>query len=389
MKILHVLFDDYPYISNWGYQENKLSYYQSINHDVSIITENCVPKILEEFVEKKDLLSYEEYRNEGHKMIKIYRLKCLFGDSVLAKKIKFYKGLYKQIEKIRPDIIFIHDLHALGLFSVTKYIKKNKNVICNADVHINDVNSCNNLLSKILHKYFYRWIIQMNIKYINKLFYLNNNSKAFIKNMYGVNEKKCKLLLLPLGGEVTPESKILDYQKSFKEINNISKDSIIFVHSGKFTKNKKTIELLKTFSTIRDPRFYLYLIGQPCNEIKDDFFDLISKDERVIYLGWKGNSELMEYLKACDIYLQPGSPSVTAHEAMCNKCAVLLSSDGEFYKSFVPNNSAYYIYDNKELQKFFREISENNIDIEMYKNNGYKLAKDIFDYKMQSELIIK
>lgn len=389
MKILHVLFDDYPYISDWGYQENKLAYYQSSNHDVYIVTANYVPKILEEFVDGKALQSYEEYKSKDHNMIKIYRLKCLFGNFTIAKKIKFYKGLYKKIDEIKPDIIFIHDLHALSLFSVTKYIKKNKNVICNADIHVNDVNSCNSILAKILHKFYYRLIIQINIKYINNLFYLNNNSKSFLKKMYGIDEKKCKLLLLPLGGEVTTENEILKYQKKFRKINDISKDSIIFVHSGKFTKNKKTIELLKSFLDIRDTRFYLYLIGQPCKEIEKDFFNLVAKDERIIYIGWKSNSELMKYLKVCDIYLQPGSPSVTAHEAMCNKCAVLLSSNGEFYKSFVPNDSAYYIHDNMELKKFFKEISKNNIDIEMYKNNSYELAKNIFDYKMQSELIIK
>ena len=62
MKILHVLFDDYPYISDWGYQENKLAYYQSSNHDVYIVTANYVPKILEEFVDGKALQSYEEYK---------------------------------------------------------------------------------------------------------------------------------------------------------------------------------------------------------------------------------------------------------------------------------------------------------------------------------------
>ena len=36
----------------------------------------------------------------------------------------------------------------------------------------------------------------------------------------------------------------------------------------------------------------------------------------------------------------------------------------------------------------FRGIDNIN-DIEMYKNNSYELAKNIFDYKMQSELIIK
>ena len=99
MKILHILFDDYPFISDWGYQENKISYYQSINNEVFIISAKYVPHILNEFI-TYDLKEYEKYSIEGHKEIKIFRLKCLFGQTVLAKKIKCYKGLYSKIKEI-------------------------------------------------------------------------------------------------------------------------------------------------------------------------------------------------------------------------------------------------------------------------------------------------
>ncbi len=389
MKVVHVLFDDYPYISEWGYQENKLAFYQSIEHDVYIITGRYVPKILKEFVKYDSLKSYEEQIIKNHKRISIYRMKCLFGNSVFAKKIKYYKGLYKKLTEINPDVIFIHDIHAFSMFSVKRYIKNNKHVICNADIHTNYVNSCSNKVSKIMHKYMYRPIIQMNIKCINKLFYLNNNSKDFIKEMYGIDNKKCATKLLPLGGEIVSEKEIDEEKQKYLKNNNISSNSIVFLHSGKFTKYKKTIELIKNFSTSKNERYILILIGQPNEEIKDEFMDLISKDSRIKYLGWKSNEELMKYLKICDIYLQPGSPSVTAHEALCKKCLVLLSTDGDFYSSFVPKSSAYYIKNDNDLSLFFDKINSNKINIEEYKNNGYKIAKEVFDYRMQGEVTLK
>ena len=388
MKILHILFDDYPFISDWGYQENKISYYQSINNEVFIISAKYVPHILNEFI-TYDLKEYEKYSIEGHKEIKIFRLKCLFGQTVLAKKIKCYKGLYSKIKEIHPDAIFIHDLHALSLFSVSKYIKENKEVICNADVHTNYANSCKNTLSKFLHRYFYRLIIQRNIKCINKLYYLNNNSKLFIQNMYGINEENCNIQLLPLGGVLSEENEILHTSVEYRKSNNIAENDIIFLHSGKFKKEKKTLELLEAFSSIKNDSFHLLLIGKPYKDIEEKFYNLVEADNRIQYLGWKNNDELMEYLKIADIYLQPGTPSVTAHEAMCNKCAVLLSNYGDYYASFVPNECVYYVDGNKDIFKFFKQIDKNELDIQQLKQNGYLLARKIFDYKKQSEMIVK
>lgn len=390
MRILHLLFDDYPYVPDWGYQENKLSFYQSINNDVYIITGKYVPTILSEFLKVKKLKDYEEVRIPQHKIIKIFRLECLFKNSFIGKKIKKYKKLYKTIKLIHPDVIFIHDLHSVSLFTVKKYLKNNKNVICNADVHTNYVNSCSNFLSKFMHRIFYRTIIQRNINAINKIYYLNDNSKKFIKNMYGIKEnEEYELKMLPLGGEITDEQSINKEQKDYKIKNNLKEKDLIFLHTGKFNSKKKTIELLKSFSNVNDDRFKLLLIGKPCNDIKKDFFELIKNDNRICYLGWKDNAEMMKYLKICDIYLQPGSPSVTAHEAMCKKCFVLLSNEGNFYNSFVKNDEAYYINNISQLYDFFYKISKNQININKYKNKGYDLAKKLFDYKVQSELIIK
>lgn len=389
MKVVHILFDDYPYILNWGYQENKLAYYQSENHDVTIITGQYVPTIIEEFVNLNDLKPYEIIQNENRKPIRIYRLKCLFGNMFIAKKIKYYKKLKKVLNNIQPDRIVLHDLHSLSLFTVSRFLKKHKNVICNADIHVNDMNSGRNHLSKFMHKYFYKWIIQKNIKNIDQVFYLSENSRLFIKNMYKIDETNCNLCLLPLGGELISLKEKENTQKAFKIKNNIPENAIIFLHSGKFTKLKKTIELLEAFSSVKDNRFYLYIVGQPYEDLKDVFYKMVEKDSRIIYLGWKTNEELMSYLSICDVYLQPGSPSVTAHEAMCKGCVTLLSNKGDFYQSFINQESAYYISDAQDILTFFEKVSNGDINIEEYKKNAYNIAKKIFDYEKQSGLIIK
>lgn len=387
MKIVHVLFDDYPYVIDWGYQENKLVKYQLQKYDVTIITGKYIPDVLSGFLKYNQLNEYEELTHNSHKL-KIYRLNCLFGNSFFGKKIKLYKKLKNILYIENPDVIFIHDLHALSLKTVNKYLK-NKNIICNADIHVNYVNSCRNKLSFILHKYFYRCIIKNNISKINNIYYLNENSKQFVEKLYGLNEEKNSLKFLPLGGDIFQTGNKLKKQKEYKNKCGLPEDTIIFMHSGKMNRLKKTIEIIDSFLTTYIPNFCLLLIGTPSEEIKEEFFDKIQRDKRIHYLGWKTNNELMDYLIVCDVYLQPGSPSVTAHEALCKGCATVLSSEGGFYTQFINEESAIYINKDMNLVSIFKKIQESPEFIERYKKNGYDLATKIFDYRVQSELILK
>lgn len=389
MKIIHVLFDDYPYLDNWGYQENKLCQYElKDGHEVIIVSGKYIPEILSEHVRLDDLKDKEVLTYNGLSY-KVYRLKCFWGKYLIGKKIKYFYGLKQILYKEKPDFIFLHDLHSLSLYTITNYVKNNPNIICIADMHVNYVNSARNILSKLIHKIFYRKIIQNNLKYIKVIYYIGENTKKFINEMYALNENSNKLKFLTLGGETINYCNKLIEQKIFKEKNNLDSNAIIFLHSGKMNRLKETIKIIDAFSNINDKRYYLLLIGQPENDIKKEFFEKIKLDKRIKFLGWKSNSELMYYLKISDVYLQPGSPSITAQEAMCKGCATVISEKGNFYNNFVDENSAIYIKNASELYNVFLLISKNILNIEKYKQNGLALAKRKFDYEKQSRELLE
>lgn len=387
MKILHLLFDDYPYINDWGYQENKLIKYQMIDNEVVVVAGNYVPKVLEGFVKKSDLKEYENFYNQKNKL-KIYRLKPLFGQTTIGKKLKFYCNLNKILLQESPDFIFVHDLHALSLYSLANFVRK-RDIRCVADVHVNSVNSGTSLISKMLHKYFYRFIIKSNLDVFRKIYYLNENSKDFIYRYYKIDSRTNNLEFLPLGGELLDIKTKAEIQRQFKAKNNISADSILLFHSGKMNELKRTIEIINSFNVVNDRNLELFLIGTPSESIKEDFFKKISENSNIHYLGWKSNKELIKYLSICDIYLQPGSPSVTAHEAMCNGCAVVLSEENGFYTQFIDNTEAIFVSnENNSMINFFNKLKDGELDIENYKKKGFILAEKLFDYKKQSESIL-
>lgn len=383
MKILHLLFDDYPFINEWGYQENKMCNVEVRNADVVVITGLYKTKILKEYVELNKLKKYEEYEKYGH-LLKVYRLNCWLGSTPLGAKIKLYRGLKKVLCKENPDYIFVHDLHALSLLTLSRYLKNNSKVICFADVHVNYANSATNRFSRIMHKTFYKAIIQQCKRRIKCIYYLNQNSKQFINDMYSINESNTLIDFLPLGGEIMDYSEKERIHFAFCKKEKIDTDSIIFVHSGKLNSKKKTIETLDAFSRINNKKIILYIVGLPEQEISKQFFNAVNADQRIKYIGWKSNSELMDLLKAADCYLQPGTPSVTAHEALCKGCATLLSAEGDFYKDFISDDSAYYIDSVADIEKFIKEMSESPQIMKEFQLKGNTVAKRIFDYESQS-----
>ena len=81
-------------------------------------------------------------------------------------------------------------------------------------------------------------------------------------------------------------------------------------------------------------------------------YPLIKSDDRVTYLGWKTGDELIEYLCASDLYLQPGSASITIKQALCCGNAVVVARDIEGYDIFM-NNTGWYGSSKEELIKIF------------------------------------
>ncbi len=251
------------------------------------------------------------------------------------------------------------------------------------------MNSSNNKISYLLHKYFYRIIIRHNIKYISKIYYPNENSKRFVDEMYGINDEKYNMEFMPLGGEMADLKRKVEKQNEYKKNEGINQNTIIFMHSGKMNKLKRTLEVLDAFISLDKEEVCLLLIDCPSDDISEEFYKKVNSDKRIHYLGWMTNDKLMDYLFICDVYLQPGSPSVTAHEAMCKGCTVILSSDGNFYKDFIDNNSALYLTEKYRIVDAMDELSSNPSILCEYKKNGYNTACRLFDYKIQSELITK
>lgn len=373
MKILHVCLSCF-YIDDYAYQENILPIKnQSDGHEVKIIAST------ETFVENLKLGYIEANSYQTSTGINIDRLpysKVL--TNFISHKVRKYSEFENKLKEFKPDVILFHGLASWELLTVAKYKKNNPSVKLYADSHADLNNSATNFLSSnILHKVFYKYIVRKAYPFIDKIFYISEEVKDFLKINYALSDKNMEFY--PLGGDILPEDEREHIRLETRKKLDISDNQILFVHSGKMDKLKRTEDLIKAFSKVKEERFKLLLIGNIPSDIYDIISPLIEKDCRISYLGWKSSEELARYLCACDVYLQPGSQSATMQNAMCCGAAVMLYPH-KSHKPYLIGNG-FYVETVEDMIQSLQTIATDINIVEKMRKQSMIIAKDILDYK--------
>ena len=198
---------------------------------------------------------------------------------------------------------------------------------------------------------------------------------------------KEKLEFYPLGGFVRNKEEREKIGAQIREKENISKDGIIFCHSGRMCGEKRTEDIIDAFSAVHDTRFVLLIIGVIMDDVKEQVMPKIQKDSRIKYLGWKNGDELNDYLCATDCYVQPGGQSATMQNAICCGCAVMLYP----FRSHEPflKGNGYYVSSVEDMKNAFENISKDPSILAQMRDNSYVIAHELLDYEKLAERICK
>lgn len=373
MKIVHCCLGNF-YIDNHTYQENLLPLQNKLDgQDVYIIAST------ETFAEDNTLMYVDpsEYINEYGILVRRIPYRRL-PSKFLQRKIRAYVAFYDILCEIKPDIIFFHSPCSYDLLTAARYRKYHKNVKLFVDSHEDKNNSAMNFLSKnILHKFIYKNFIRFSLSQIEKIFYISEETKDFLIEIDNVPDEK--LEFFPMGGVLFEGSKKMDIRNRVRSSMKLTDDNILFIHSGKLGQLKRTEELLRAFYQVKNCSFRLIIIGSIPYEMESVLLPLISADSRVSFLGWKNGNELLEYLCAGDMYLQPGSQSAVMENSICCGSPVMLYP----YTSYTPyyQGNVCYIETVEDMVKCFNDISKNPEKLKIMSEISYKIAHEMLDYR--------
>ena len=371
MRIVHVCLASH-YTEGMNYQDNILPDVNSQDgHEVLIISD------AQKYIDGK-LVDTEEEEKKLKQNLKLIRIRYdKIFTKFISEKIRKVKKLYSILENFKPDVILFHGMCAYELLTVSRYKKENPHIKLYADSHEDFINSARTFFSKnILHRLFYKRIALRCLKNIEKVFYVSKETGMFLHNFYEIPKEK--LEFYPLGGFIVEEKEKKIIRGKIRKELEISEEDLILIHSGKFDKLKKTRELLASFAKIKNKNIHLIIIGSIPNDNRI-LYDFIKKDKRVKYLGWKSGDELLEYICASDIYIQPGTQSSTAITAVCCGLPTFLYPYISYEKIFDTNT--FWVKDEKEIRETVEKVLENPDLLENMSKRSYEIAKNILDYR--------
>ena len=372
MNILHIcLFSSYT--EEMGYQENMLAAAHNRDGNNVTIISNC------SFFENgilKNTIPEDKITKSGIRLIRVPFIFNYLG--IIARKIGKTKDMKKILMNLEPNIIIYHGAQGFDLLTIANYVKKHKDVKFFIDTHADYNNSSRNILNKINNRFIQKNILRKILIYVSKVFFVSIECGSFASRELCIPESK--LEFLPLGGfPVNPEHKDL-IRKKIRAEYNISNNNIVFIHSGKFNKDKKTEDLIKAFSCSLSKDINLILVGVFEDDLEINILNKIKEDERIIFMGWKNVEDLKNLIIASDCYLQPGSQSATLQLAICCGISVLIYPY-ESHRPFLVNNG-YFVSDLTSMKEKIDFLSNNKpLLVEMSKAS-LKLANEILDYNI-------
>lgn len=374
MRILHLCLACF-YIDGYNYQENVLPRINKEDgHEVRIIAST------ETFVDNQNLGYVEPSEYVTEYGVPIKRLPYVtVGTHFTTIKFRKYPHLYEEIAAFAPDVIMSHDIAFWSVLDVIRYKKEHPNVKFYADTHTDEKNSGRNWISMhVLHRLFYRYLHQRALPYLEKFFYVTAERKIFAQKHYGMPESI--LEFYPLGGNIFSENEYDEKRRTYREHLGVTGEETVFVHSGKMDTLKRTEELILAFSSVRDLKAKLVIIGSMTQEREPVLMPLIQQDPRIVFLGWRPSEELLNYLCACDMYLQPGSQSATLENSLCCKCAVM-SYPHEAYTSEYGASGIMWCETQQDMQKIFKDVAEKKIDFHSLSEQALNFAEEVLNYR--------
>lgn len=381
MKIAHIAASG-PYTEDMTYQENILPLCQKEQgHEVTVIA-NCIC-----WNESKlgSVAPMSKTMASGVQLVRLPYFNIV--NAYITEKLRYIKGLYTTLEKIKPDFIFLHDVSTGAVTQLKKYLDAHPETILVADSHTTFSNSGRVWISrKVLHGIIYRYFANKIYPYIRTIYYITPDARRFLTDIYKLPEDK--LAFLPLGGIILKEDIYKDKRTSVRRKYNISDNVVVFLHSGKLDSGKRTIELINAFASRKNrSNTELYIIGDTDDAVrKNKIKELAEMDNTVHFLGWKTGEELFDFLCATDIYVQPGVVSATLQLAACNRCGVVVKQcDG--YSELLKNAGIVYSEDDK-LPSIIDDLCGNIENVVKLKNDTFSVARTILDYDRQSRMIL-
>lgn len=373
MRVLHLCLSNF-YVDGFAYQENQLVRQNVADgHEVRVIAST-------EQISRDGSLYYTGPRSyRGEDGADIERVPYRRLPAYLARKLRFYPGIYGRIAEFEPDVILFHCACAGELLTVGQYVRDHPHVRLYVDSHEDFVNSARGFVSKwILHYLFYRPVLRRVLPQITRILPVSISCQQFLQQLYGVPASMMEFY--PLGGDIIADDDYAAMRRTRRDELGLDAGDILIVQSGKIDRSKKLLEALTGFRAQPDPRLRFVIAGRLGPDVEAEVQAHIAADARIRFIGWQNAQQLKELLCAADIYCQPGTQSATMQMAVCCRCAILLD-DIVSHRPYLDGNG-WLVSDQAALHAVFAGLPGQAEKVTEMSRKSSELALRMLDYRI-------
>ena len=382
MKILHICVTG-PYTDGFNYQENMLTKYQvKEGHNVYVIASEW------EWgkngkVEKHS--GNSEYVNEDG--VSIIRLPIKGNHDVFYRYKKFV-GIYEAIEKVNPDIVFIHNLQFFDISKIAKYAKKHS-VKVYADNHADFSNSARSKMAVLFYKTVWRYMAHVIEPCVTKVYGVLPARVDFLKDIYKLPNEKCELLVMGADDEEVERAGTLANQQRVRNELGIAEDDFLIVTGGKIDEWKtQTLLLMEAINNIKRENVKLLIFGPVSDKIRDKFDVLLDKN-KMRYVSWANTQQSYDYFAIADLVVFPGRHSVY-WEQVVGQGKPMICKYWEGTTHVDIGNNVYFLKSDQksEIEEVILGFLDNPTQYSLMKSNAEKDDHEKFLYKKISQTAI-
>lgn len=248
---------------------------------------------------------------------------------------KYYqKYVTKMINKKDYDYVIVENYPELAL------VLKNHKVIpyIHSDVFNKDIKQAKQILSSCYK------VITVSDYIKNQVIEIDEGAKSKVFTVYN-----------SIDFEELEETTIQNYKKEIREKYNISDNDFVYAFSGRLSKEKGPLELIKSFNKIDVPNKKLLIIGGTWygSKKKNNYLKQLYSisDDLVIYTGYIKHNDILKLLCAVDVGVVPSNCNEAAGLSVVefmNVGALVVASNKGGIKEYLNNDDNILVDYNQE-----------------------------------------
>lgn len=377
MKIIHICLAGL-FMDGWGYQDNMIAkYHVSFGYDVTVITNQWVYDHEGNYI-KTD--KTEEVDRWGVKIVRI----PIKHDKPYTYKLKRYMGLYDNINKIQPDIIFLHSSQIMDVDDIIRYKKEHPEVKLYVDNHCDYSNSATNWLSKyILHGIVWKHSAQKLDPYVEKFYGVLPARVDFMTERYKIPKNRVELLVMGMDDEKAEAADNPQIKEQTRKKLGYAADDFVVITGGKIDHAKRqTLLLIEAVQKIKNPKLKLLVFGSVVDDMKEQLVSMCAADERIQYIGWLQADDTYPYFAASDLAVFPGRHSVMWEQVAGQGIPMICKYwDGTTHVDIGGNVQFLYQDSTEEIQKKLEELMTKGKEYQKMRKVALEKGKKIFSYR--------